>query len=198
MIYCGIYKIQSKIKPERIYIGSSVDIYHRWRLHKERLELNKSHSPKLQNHYNKYGKIDLQYSILLSCEKEDLLKIEQYFIDSYNPFFNICKIAGNHLGRKCSAESIARMKIAKSHTSDESRKRMSEAAKIRKNTVKRIMSEETKEKIRQKNMGNKWNLGRKITEEQRLRRLGRIVSPKTRLKISLAHKGKKYKSRKIA
>jgi len=55
---------------------------------------------KLQNHYNKYGEIDLQFSILLGCNKEDLIKIEQYFIDIYNPLFNINLIAGSSLGRK--------------------------------------------------------------------------------------------------
>jgi hypothetical protein len=29
----SIYQIQSKIKPERIYIGSAVNIKHRWGIH---------------------------------------------------------------------------------------------------------------------------------------------------------------------
>lgn len=29
----GIYKTQSKVKPERVYIGSAVNISERWRLH---------------------------------------------------------------------------------------------------------------------------------------------------------------------
>jgi group I intron endonuclease len=81
----GIYRIQSKIKSERIYIGSAVDINDRWRCHLKDLRNNKHHSKKLQRHYDKYGEVDLQLSILLGCEKEDLLKTEQYFIDSYNP-----------------------------------------------------------------------------------------------------------------
>jgi group I intron endonuclease len=96
----GIYKIQSKIKPEKIYIGSAVNITNRWRQHIHYLKNNKHPNKKLQNHYNKYGETDLQFSILLGCEKNDLLKIEQYFIDSYNPWFNNRPIAGSNLGKK--------------------------------------------------------------------------------------------------
>jgi group I intron endonuclease len=91
----GIYEIKSKIKPTRIYIGSSNDISDRWRCHLKDLKINKHKNGRLQNHYNKYGESDLQFSILLGCENEDLIKIEQFFIDSYKPFFNISKIAGN-------------------------------------------------------------------------------------------------------
>lgn len=96
----GIYKIQSKIKPERIYIGSAINISHRWNMHLFRLRKKEHHSSKLQNHYNKYGESDLLFSILLGCEISDLIKIEQYFIDSYRPWFNICKVAGSALGIK--------------------------------------------------------------------------------------------------
>ncbi len=69
----GIYQIQSKIKPERCYIGSAIHISNRWTKHLSELRLNRHHSRKLQLHYNKYGESDLQFSVLLGCEKEDLL-----------------------------------------------------------------------------------------------------------------------------
>ena len=105
----AIYRIQSKIKPERCYIGSAVSIDQRWILHLSRLRRNVHDNKKLQAHFNKYGESDLQFSILLGCEKEDLLKIEQYFIDSYNPWFNHCKKAGSRLGLKASSETKAKM-----------------------------------------------------------------------------------------
>ena len=67
----GIYKIQSIIKPERIYIGSAVNICDRWRCHLKDLKNGNHGNGKLQNHFNKYGEIDLQFSILLGCEKQD-------------------------------------------------------------------------------------------------------------------------------
>jgi group I intron endonuclease len=149
----GIYKIQSVIKPERVYVGSAVNIGHRWTNHLADLRKNKHASIKLQRHFNKYGEIDLQFSVLLGCEKEDLLKVEQYFIDSYNPYFNTCKIAGSSLGVKHSEEtrkklkgkkpwnkgmktpievrekqSAAKMGVKRGPVSEETRKRMSKAA----------------------------------------------------------------------
>jgi len=96
----AIYKIQSLIKPERVYIGSAINIGNRWNIHLFKLRRKEHHSLKLQNHFNKYGEADLQFSILLGCDKEDLIKTEQYFIDSYKPWFNICQFAGSPLGSK--------------------------------------------------------------------------------------------------
>lgn len=109
----GIYKIQSILKPKRCYIGSAVDITDRWRCHLRDLRKNKHHSGKLQNHYNVYGESDLQFIVLLGCDKEDLIKTEQYFIDSYKPYFNICAIAGSRIGTKASKET--RLKLSISH-----------------------------------------------------------------------------------
>ena len=50
----GIYRIQSKIKSERIYIGSSVNIQSRWYHHLADLRKNIHGNSKLQNHFNKY------------------------------------------------------------------------------------------------------------------------------------------------
>jgi len=51
----GIYKIQSTIKHERIYIGSAIYIKSRWAMHRYQLRNNKHSSQKLQRHYNKYS-----------------------------------------------------------------------------------------------------------------------------------------------
>jgi group I intron endonuclease len=107
----GIYQIQSKIKPERIYIGSAIDISKRWKQHLTALKKNKHINKKLQNHLNKYGEHDFQFSILLGCDKDDLIKIEQYFLDTYRTYFNTCKIAGSTMGIKFSLET--RKKLSK-------------------------------------------------------------------------------------
>ena len=95
----GIYKIESKIKSERLYIGSAININRRWIIHLYDLKNNKHHSNKLQNHYNKYGKDDLIFSIIEECPISKLLIREQYYMDLKSPYFNECKIAGNCLGR---------------------------------------------------------------------------------------------------
>jgi group I intron endonuclease len=142
-IVSGIYKIQSKRKPDRIYIGSAINVYKRWNKHLNELKKNYHHSIILQNHFNKYGESDLQFSILLSCESTDLIKIEQYFIDSYNPYFNICRIAGNCSGVKQS-------ELTKQ--------------KKREKQLGTIMTDETRLKISNSMKGHK---GHKFTDEQK-------------------------------
>lgn len=99
----GIYKIQSKIHPERIYIGSSVHIPFRFTGHRNKLKRNKHHSPKLQCHYNKYGIGDLIFEILelTSYNKESLIQREQYYIDTLHPWFNINHRADSNQGHIC-------------------------------------------------------------------------------------------------
>ena len=135
----GIYQIQSKLYPDKIYIGSSIDIEHRWMVHLCYLRNNKHKNKILQNHCNKYGESDLQFSVLIECSISEILKLEQYIIDIYNPYFNILKIAGSNLGFrfKQSDEAIEKWKISnkdkkrtkKTHwkLSDETKQKMSTA-----------------------------------------------------------------------
>jgi len=127
----GIYQIQSKLKPKRIYIGSAVNIKERRITHKSLLKKNNHHNPKLQTHYNKYGESDLQFSILLGCDKEDLIKTEQYFMDFLKPWFNILPKAGNSLGIKRSNETKQKQRLLKLgiKKSEESNRKRSESMK---------------------------------------------------------------------
>ncbi len=163
----GIYKIQSIIKPERCYIGSAVNISKRWNYHLSDLRKNKHANNKLQNHFNKYGESDLQFSILIGCDKNNLLPNEQFFIDSYKPWFNINKTAGSNLGM---------------HVSDKTKQKLREI-----NTGKK-QSNETIEKRRKSTTGLKrskeWCL--KISKVHK----GKITSDETKHKMSIAKKGK--------
>lgn len=134
----GIYKIQSKIKPERCYIGSSIDISDRWGSHLFELKGNRHGNCKLQNHFNKYKESDLQFFVLLGCDKEDLIKTEQYFLDSCNPYFNILKNAGGTAGKEHSDETKLKMSITRKgmtvwikgkHLSEATKKKLSEIKK---------------------------------------------------------------------
>lgn len=132
----GVYKITSTVHPERIYVGSAVDISERWRVHLRHLKKGRHHSILLQRHVNKYGLSDIQFSVITICAKEDLLKVEQVFIDGYKPYFNIAIVAGSPmLGRKASEEAKAKMSKSKMgnknklgyKTSDEHKKAISES-----------------------------------------------------------------------
>ncbi len=113
MAQSGIYKIESSMKPERVYIGSAVNVMKRWQLHLWDLKNNKHHSIKLQRHYNKYGKNDLVFSILHECEVPDLLQAEQVFLNVFEPYFNVCGVAGSCLGKRHSEEAKRKMSGAK-------------------------------------------------------------------------------------
>lgn len=181
MAISGIYKIESKIKPQRIYIGSAIDIYDRWSCHKSNLKCKKHINTKLQNHYNKYGESDLSFSIILSCDKEDLIKHEQYFIDAYNPWFNICQNANSRLGVK---------------VTDGTRKKMSSSQKGKHYYWKdKKLTKEHKDKIgnagRGKQRSAEFKLQMSISAKKHpSNHLGKKHSEETKLKMSIAKKNR--------
>ena len=169
----GIYQIQSTKIPTKSYIGSAFNISKRWYMHLNLLRKNTHPNPKLQNHFNKYGEADFQFSILLGCPKEDLIKTEQYFIDSYNPYFNICKTAGSQFGLKRSIETKIKISTSKKGKptwnkgkkgiySDETLRNMSESH------IGRTQSEEWKIKISNSMKGKQNCLGNKLTIEHKI------------------------------
>jgi group I intron endonuclease len=95
-----IYKISSKSKPDRVYVGSAKNFNARMSLHKHDLKRNKHHSKKLQRHVNKYGIGDLSFSVLEECSYDTILKREQHYIDTLKPYFNCNPIAGSNQNRK--------------------------------------------------------------------------------------------------
>lgn len=109
-----IYKITSKINPLKFYIGSAVNYKNRMNRHIYSLKINNHKNLKIQNHFNKYGVEDLQFSIIEFVEeKEMLIKREQFYIDLLNPTFNICRVAGSSLGVKRSEEYKLKMSASK-------------------------------------------------------------------------------------
>lgn len=188
----GVYQIQSKCKPERVYIGSAVDIDKRFAHHKCDLKQNKHHSPKLQNHFNKYGENDLVYSVITVCDKEDLMPLycqklnrkiirpEQFFIWAYNPWLNTCEFAGSQLGIKRS--EITNQKHCKP-CSMETRKKISQSSKGKK------MSVEARKKMGIAKLGRKQS---QETINKRIAKLkGRKHSEESKRKMSEARMGVK-------
>ncbi len=169
MSQSGIYQIQSKIKPERIYIGSSFKIHTRWFAHLRYLKNRNHHSPKLQNHYNKYGESDLVFSIIEPCLPDWATIREQYYIDKLKPYFNICQSAFSRRGVKQSAEAIAK-RVAKTKGRIPPQ---SERDNISKALKGRIFSEEHRQHIREARLRDRQfppsRLGIKHTKETKLK-----------------------------
>lgn len=187
----GIYQIHC-ISNGKVYIGSSKDIYTRWKQHKSDLNRNRHPNPYMQKSYNKYGKIYFVYSILEECTEDKLLEREQYYLDyvfEANNTFNLALIAGSPTkGRKKPHTEETKKKISETkkgkNLSDEHKKALSDSHKGHKAT------ESTKERMRISRANRK-----PITEETRQRMKdaakGRKLTQETKNKMSKAHQARK-------
>lgn len=81
----GIYKIENLVN-NKVYIGSSKNIYKRWADHKNSLRNNKHHSIHLQRSWNKYKEESFEFAIIEKCFEADLILKEQYWIDFYKSY----------------------------------------------------------------------------------------------------------------
>lgn len=77
---CGIYSISNKIN-DKSYIGSSCDIIRRWRHHKQNLNKGIHHCIYLQRAWNKYSENNFVFHIEAKCTKDNLISLEQSFLD---------------------------------------------------------------------------------------------------------------------
>ena len=127
-----IYRI-TNIVNSGFYIGSAINFHKRKNSHLSGLRRGIHKNSHLQRTFNKYGEDTFIFEILEKTEKNNLLILEQWYIDTYKPNFNICKKAESRIGLKNTEEHRNKIKIS--------------------NTGKKV-SEETKEKLRNINMGN--------------------------------------------
>lgn len=145
----GIYKITSPTK--KVYIGQSVNIERRFSVYK-RNECVKQ--PRLYDSFRKYGVDKHKFEILCECEADELNDKERY----YQELFNATEI--NSLN--CVLQKANGLNYI---TSEESRKRMSNAQLGRKVSV------ETKLKLSLAHTGKKLSNSHK--EKLRLKLIGR-------------------------
>ena len=80
----GIYKI-TNIKNQLCYVGQAVNVYKRWNDHlKAALGIDTPQGNKLYQAMAADGIDNFTFELLETCEKEQLNKKEQYYIDLYN------------------------------------------------------------------------------------------------------------------
>ncbi len=154
----GIYKIINKING-KYYVGSSNDVIGnsgRWYAHKRLLKLQSHINKYLQNAWNKYGENNFDFVIVEVVPENDLLMIEQKYLDiaktEKDKCYNICYDAQSPMkGKKHTLEARRKMSIRlKGRTFSEKHKE--NLSKINKGKTR---SSETKEKLRQKRLGIK-------------------------------------------
>lgn len=156
-----IYKI-SITDSDKIYIGSAVDFKRRKSRHICLLESHIHPNKHLQNSYIKHGGISsFSMEILERVSRENLLEKEQFYINQYlfKDLFNLCPLAKSNLGRKCSEETIEKIKEnSKNNYYSENlanfrgwwkgKKRSEEnKLKISENNKKRVWTEESRKKL---------------------------------------------------
>lgn len=107
----GIYRWVNMVNGET-YIGSAVDLTERLRDYLNPRWLKKEvlkHNSIIYRALLKYGYDKFRLEILEYCDKSLVIEREQYYIDKYQPTYNICKIAGSSLGRE--TRSTTRLKL---------------------------------------------------------------------------------------
>lgn len=105
----GIYKLRNIIN-NKIYLGSSINLVNRKRIHFGALSRGKHHSDILQKAYNKYGKDNFIFEILEHAVPERLIEREQHYINTLKPFYNVSPTAGSCLGKKQKPETKEKLR----------------------------------------------------------------------------------------
>lgn len=198
---CGVYCIKNKVN-DKIYIGSSRNMYTRIRRHVNDLRRNAHQNNHLQRSYLKYGEENFQVCILGCCCFENVVISEQYYMSMLNSTdinfgYNIVPKADS----SAMSEETKR-KISVAHTgkklSEEVKKKMSESRKGRISNRKGCkLSKEHKLKISNALKGDKnpfW--GKKHTKDSLVlisqSSTGRYHSEESKIKMSEKKLGKKF------
>lgn len=93
--FAGVYKITNSVNG-KFYVGSSISLYKRLSEHFEKLRKGIHKNPHLQASYLKYGEV-FTIEILKVCKRDEIFQVEQYYLDTLNPDYNINKMAtGRH------------------------------------------------------------------------------------------------------
>ena len=209
----GIYKITNKIN-NKCYIGQSVNLESRIRSHKSMLKHHNEDNDLLNKATQKYGYENFEIEIIKYCKENELDFYEKYYINFYNSYkrqngYNIELGGSTH--KHLSEEQINRMKnskkgkltgvdnpfYGKKHT-ELTKNKISQKQKGNKYCVGRIMSQETRNKIGNANMWhqvkkiNCYDLdGNFIKQYKSIGEAGRFLKKENYSSISAVCKGKR-------
>lgn len=146
----GIYQIINEVNGH-FYIGSSKNIKNRWQQWKSVFRHQKiKYKSYLYNAVQKYGIENFTFIIIEECEpsKVALESLEQHYIDSMKPEYNLMRVARN--GFQHAPETIERMKTTLLSGRSGGKKAMENGTHIFLTGV----SKETRQKIAQTKKAN--------------------------------------------
>lgn len=183
----GIYEIRSQTGR---YIGSSINILRRWRVHLHRLKKGTHHSAHLQAAWQKYGESAFYFRTLEICAAEHLREREQAYLSALRPSYNISTVVGHStLGCKASLETRALLsRIAKNRPRRDSESRMRTSLSLLGN--KRRLGKSIPHTKESRNKISNALKNHSVSPETR-EKLRYIRSEETRLRMSIAAKNRK-------
>ena len=167
----GVYK-WTNLKNGNCYVGSSVNLSRRLAQYYNLNLLTKYRKNSLiHKALLKYGYSTFKLEILEYCDRENAIKREQYYIDTFKPEYNILKVAGSALGFKHSAETIEKLRLkatGRKHTIEALAKMMGRThSEVTKNKIKDILRTED---VRKKMVDAFLNrTGVKVSDETRVK-----------------------------
>ena len=106
----GIYKITNP--KGKIYIGQSVNIEKRWNRYKNLIPKDCIGQPLIYRSLIKYGVKNHIFEIIELCNKEELNKLESYYIALYNSFNSKCGLNLTSGGTNYLFSDISRRKMS--------------------------------------------------------------------------------------
>ncbi len=118
----GVYQILC-VPTGKVYVGSAINLARRWKEHRAALRAGNHQNSHLQRAWHKYDEAAFAFSILELAPAELLLKVEQCWINTTRCYeedsgFNICAIAGSHLGVRRSIDVREKLRKANARTWD--------------------------------------------------------------------------------
>ena len=106
----GIYKITNP--NGKVYIGQSVNIEKRWNRYKNLIPKDCIGQPLIYRSLIKYGVKNHIFEIIELCNKEELNKLESYYIVLYNSFNSKCGLNLTSGGTNYLFSDISRRKMS--------------------------------------------------------------------------------------
>jgi group I intron endonuclease len=110
----GIYVITNKTNG-KYYVGQSSNIERRIQAHKYWLRAGKHHNAYLQAAWAKYGEDAFRFEVVEMCAADDMTAREMEWVSFFRSggLYNIATVEAPMLGRRHTAEAIAKMKVPK-------------------------------------------------------------------------------------
>lgn len=145
-VVCGVYKIICT-STGKFYVGSSQNIWKRWRQHRTSLSQNAHYNNRLQKAWNTHGCDCFVLEIIeIVADRAALFSREQHYLESLSCHFNLTRTAGGAVLRGKKHTTLSRKKMTDGQIRYWERRRASGRDRH---------SEETKAKIAASHIGIK-------------------------------------------